>query len=185
MAKPEDEEERCRKHRLFIAIHEGFVAGDFDALAAALGSPRWFDEELPDEFAGGHALVYAIYWSPVPFIARMIDAGANVDFVADDGFPALLAALSRGRPPRHEVLALLLQRGADVNARGINDWTPLHHAVSLKDATAIGLLLAAGADPLLRTRIDACSTPLEDARTTGFAEGVRLLEAVQGASAGE
>ncbi len=59
--------------------------------------------------------------------------------------------------------------------RGINDWTPLHHAVSLRDAEAIGQLLAAGADPSQRTRIDSYSTPLEDAVAQGFAEGAALL----------
>jgi ankyrin repeat protein len=169
-------EERQRQHRLFMTIQEGFVAGDFEGLTETLASPRWFDEDLPLDFGGGHALVYAIYWSPVPFIARMIDAGATVNFVADDGFPALLAALSRGRPNRHQVLALLLERGADTSTRGINDWTALHHAVSIRDSEAVRMLLAARADASLRTRIDQCSTPLEDARAMGFAEGVALLE---------
>jgi len=135
---------------------------------------------LPDAFGGGHALVYAIYWSPPAFVAWMIEAGADVNFVADDGFPALLAALSRGRPPRHEVLAVLLAHGADVNARGTNDWTALHHAVSLRDGVAIRALLAAGADPQLKTRIDQYSTALEDARANGFIEGVELLQAAKG-----
>lgn len=161
----------------YIAIHDGFVAGDAAALAAALGEPRWFDAELPEAFADGPALVYAIYWSPPTFIAWMIEVGANVNFAADDGFPALLAALSRGRPPRHEVIAVLLAHGADVDARGINDWTPLHHAVSLRDAVAVRMLLAAGADPSQKTRIDQYSTALDDARAMGFDEAVELLEA--------
>ena len=173
-------EDEHRQHGRFTAIHEGFIAGDSDALAAALASPRWFNEELPDAFGGGHALVYAIYWSPPAFVAWMIETGADVNFVADDGFPALLAALSRGRPPRHEVLAVLLAHGADVNARGINDWTALHHAVSLRDGVAIRALLAAGADPQLKTRIDQYSTALEDARAIGFIEGVELLQAAKG-----
>lgn len=173
-------DERSRQHRQFAAVHAGFIAGDSEALAGALDNPRWFNEDLPDVFGGGHALVYAIYWSPPEFVGWMIEAGADVDFVADDGFPALLAALSRDRPPRHEMLAVLLAHGADVNARGINDWTPLHHAVSLRDAEAIGALLAAGADHALTTRIDQYSTALEDARALGFIEGVELLEAAQG-----
>lgn len=161
----------------YIAIHDGFVAGDAAALAAALGDPRWFEAELPEAVAGGHALVYAIYWSPPAFVAWMIEAGAEVNFAADDGFPALLAALSRGRPPHHEVLAVLLAHGADVDARGINDWTPLHHAVSLGDAEAVRMLLDAGADPSLKTRIDQYSTALDDARAMGFGEAIELIGA--------
>lgn len=178
------DEERCRRERVLVAIHAAFVAGDFDALTEALESSRWFDEDLPDDFGGGHALVYAIYWSQPDFIARLIDEGANVNFVADDGFPALLAALSRDRPPKHEVLALLLQRGADLGTRGFNDWTALHYAVNLLDGEAMRMLLAAGADPTARTRIDDYSTPLEEARAIDFAEGVALLEAAEGSWSG-
>jgi uncharacterized protein len=173
------EDERCRREQILLAIHEAFIAGDFDKLGELLESPHWFDEDLPDDFGGGHALVYAIYWSQPDFVSRMIDAGANVNFVADDGFPALIAAISRGRPPKHEILALLLERGADTAARGINDWTALHYAVNLMDIEAIRMLLAAGADPSLRTRIDEYSTPLEEARALGFTEGVALLDAAE------
>lgn len=170
-------DERRRRERMLLGIHDGFVAGDFDALADLLGTPRWFDEDLPDDFGGGHALVYAIYWSQQDFIVRLIDAGANVNLVADDGFPTLHAAITRDRTPRHEVLALLLARGADPNMRGFNDWTPLHHAVNRLDAEAIRMLLAAGGDPSLRTRIDEYTTPLEDAEALGFTEGAALLAA--------
>jgi ankyrin repeat protein len=176
----QDDDERCRRARVLLAIHDAFVAGDFDGLTNLLASPVWFKEELPADFGGGFALVYAIYWSSPAFVARLLDAGADVNFAADDGFPALLAALSRDRPPKHDILAMLLERGADTAARGINDWTPLHHAVSLADAEALRMLLEAGADPSLRTRIDQFSTPLEDARAMAFAEGIRLLEAAGG-----
>jgi len=168
----------------YSAIHAGFVAGDAAALASNLGGGDWLNTELPEAFGGGHVLVYAIYWSPPPFIAWMIAEGAEVNFAADDGFPALLAALSRDRPPRHEVLATLLANGADVDARGINDWTPLHYAVSLHDAVAIRMLLAAGADPSQRTRIDQYSTALDDARAMAFDEAVGLLEATTAGGSG-
>ena len=37
------------------------------------------------------------------------------------------------------------------------------------------MLLARGADPAARTRIDECSTPLEDAEAIGFSETAALL----------
>ena len=42
---------------------------------------------------------------------------------------------------------------------------------------AVELLLAHGADPNARTRIDDCSTPLEDAEAGGFSETAALLRA--------
>ena len=79
------------------------------------------------------------------------------------------AALSAGQDapganPRtdvDDVLRLLLSFGADPNQRGINDYTPLHMAVAVQRLFAIQLLLDAGADPDLRTRIDECESPFE------------------------
>jgi ankyrin repeat protein len=45
------------------------------------------------------------------------------------------------------IAALLLQHGADVNARQQSDWTPLHGAVHNKQAEMIRLLLEYGANP--------------------------------------
>jgi uncharacterized protein len=71
------------------------------------------------------------------------------------------------------IVRLLLTFGADPNQRGINDYTPLHMAVAERHARAVQILLDAGANPELRTRIDACETPLEmaeRARLSAIAE---------------
>ena len=168
--------DRCERHRLFKTIDEAFKAGDFQALGAALGySPHWFDEEMPVELGLGHPLEYAIYWSPLPFIDQLIAAGSDPNYTDDGGFPAIIAALSTSRADRLDLVKLLLDRGADPNCRGVNDWTPLHYAVGMRDAGAINLLLSAGADPKLRTRIDDCDTALEGAEAAGFELGASLL----------
>jgi uncharacterized protein len=46
---------------------------------------------------------------------------------------------------------LLLSFGADPDQRGINDYTPLHMAVSERNLPAVALLIDARADPRLRT----------------------------------
>ena len=172
-------EDRSERHRLFKAIDDAFKAGDIEALEAALEhSPRWFDEPMPHEFGLGHPLEYAVYWSPLGFIEQLIAAGSNVNYDDDAGFPSLIAALStdrHGRGDKLDVLRLLIRHGADLHQRGINDWTPLHYAASLRDLDALRLLLASGADPTLRTRIDDLATPLEEAEAAGFAEGAALL----------
>ena len=132
----------------------------------------------------GSCLVYAIYHSPFEFIRTLLELGANPNAPADDGFPPLIAALTctrdvAGGPRRTDVDAivrLLLAYGADVNQRGINDYTALHMAVAERNALAVQLLLDAGADPDLRTRIDDCETPLEMARAAGFDEIAAVLE---------
>lgn len=103
----------------------------------------------------------------------------------DDGFPPLIAALGRGRDApgatrRTDIdalLRLLLSHGANPNQRGINDYTPLHMAVSQRNLQAVALLLEAGADPRLRTRIDDCETPRELAERAGLRELAVLLAA--------
>jgi ankyrin repeat protein len=72
---------------------------------------------------------------------------------------------------------LLLSFGADANQRGINDYTALHMAVSEQNRAAVALLLEAGADPRLQTRIDDCETPREMAEKAGLREIAALLAA--------
>jgi uncharacterized protein len=171
-------EDRCERYRIFQAIDNAFKAGDFDALGKALGgSPAWFDETMPFEFGLGHPLEYAVYWSPRRFIEELIEAGSNVNYPDDSGFPSLIATLSTDRGDKLDILSLLIRHGADLHQRGVNDWTPLHYAVSRRDLEAIGLLLASGADPAIRTRIDDYSTPLEDAEAAGMQDCVLLLRA--------
>ena len=67
-----------------------------------------------------------------------------------------------------EILKLLLAFKSDPNQRGINDYTPLHMAVSEHNLRAVELLLQASADPRLRTRIDDCETPREMAEKGGL-----------------
>jgi len=170
-------EDQCARNRLFQAIDEAFKAGDFAALGRALGgAPRWFDEQMPFELGLGHPLEYAIYWSPLRFIEELVGAGSDPNFEDDAGFPALHAVLSTSRDDRYDVLALLLREGSDPDQRGFNDWTPLHRAVAIRDADAVRLLLGAGADPRLRTRIDDCATALEDAEAAGCEECASLLK---------
>ena len=172
-------QDRCERHRLFKAIDDAFKAGDFEALARALGNaPRWFDEEMPFELGLGHPLEYAIYWSPLGFIEALIAAGSDVNYDDNAGFPSLIAALStdrHGRGDKLDVLRLLIRHGADLDQRGHNDWTPLHYAASLRDLDALRLLLDSGADPTLRTRIDECATAREEAEAAGSAEVAALL----------
>ena len=177
------DDERCADARTIAGIEAAFRAGDLEALRAALGDPAGFPNS-PMPLTVGPCLTSAIYWSPRAFVRELLDAGANPDGPADDGFPPLIAALGlgRGTPGANtrtdvdELVRLLVQRGADPNQRGINDYTPLHMAVAERRALAVQILLDAGADPDLRTRIDECETPLEMARTAGLTEIAGILE---------
>ena len=74
-----------------------------------------------------------------------------------------------------DIVKLLLAFGADPNQRGINDYTALHMAVGERNLPVLQILLEAGADPRLRTRIDDYETPREGAQKAGFDDIARLL----------
>lgn len=103
-----------------------------------------------------------------------------------DGFTALhLAAffgqtgaarllLDAGAGPHHAVCALLVERGADVNARQHGGWTPLHAAAQHGDRPLAELLLAAGADPAARN--DEGRSAARIAAESGHVELAELLQ---------
>jgi uncharacterized protein len=180
-------DDRCAEHEQFAKIDAAFRAGDLAALRTAVVDP----DDVPNgpmPLAIGPCLEYAIYHSPLAFIRTLLEIGADPNPADHAGFPPLIAALSCSRPhpgsPGRadvgDILALLLEFGADPNQRGINDYTPLHMAVGEGNRRAVEFLLAAGADPLMRTRIDDYETPRELAERAGLAEIAQLLAAHEG-----
>jgi hypothetical protein len=176
------EEERCAEAKKFQRIDEAFHNGDLDALRVAVDDPAVVPNgRMPDTI--GSCLVYAIYHSPLAFIRRLLEIGADPNVPVDHSFPPLIAALSctrevQGAPRRADVddiIRLLISSGADPNQRGINDYTPLHMAVAERNQLAVQILLDSGADPELRTRIDECETPLEMAKAAGLADIAAML----------
>jgi len=166
----------------FLRIDAAFRAGDLIALRAAVSEPDVIPNgPMPIDI--GPCLGYAIYHSPFAFVVTLLDLGADPNPPDHDGFPPIIAALvtrqphpgATQRPDALDIVRLLVARGADVNQRGINDYTPLHWAVDHHDAEAVTLLLDLGADPRLRTRIDGCESPLELAQQAGLDDLARLL----------
>jgi ankyrin repeat protein len=171
----QSEDERCAEAARFMRLHTAFLSGDLEALRAGVDDPALFPNG-PMPLAIGPCLEYAIYHSPVTFIRTLLELGADPNPLDHAGFPPLIAALSCSRPhpgsPGRqdvaEILELLLSFGADPNQRGVNDYTPLHMAVAERNERAVAILLSAGADPALRTRIDECETPGDMARAAGL-----------------
>jgi hypothetical protein len=178
------EEERCAEARVFERIDAAFREGDLESLRQAVDDPAIVPNgRMPHTI--GPCLVYAIYHSPLPFIRTLLEIGADPNATVDDGFPPLIAALCctarvepgvTRRTDVDDLVRLLLSFGADPNQRGINDYTPLHMAVAERQPLAVQILLEAGADAELRTRIDECETPLEMARASGLSDIAVLLE---------
>ena len=173
---------RCAEYAKFRKIDEAFRIGDLEALRAAVDDPGSVPNG-PMPIAIGPCLEYAIYHSPVAFIRALLENGADPNPTDHAGFPPLIAALScsrsqrgaPGRPDVVEILQLLLSFGSDPNQRGLNDYTPLHMAVSERNLCALEILLDAKADPRLRTRIDDYETPREMAEKVGLRDIAEML----------
>lgn len=156
-----------------ISIHEAYKQGDLEALRTLLGNPPDFPNCRGPRGVGDIILEYAIYHSPLSFVRTLLELGADPNYEDPAGFPSLIATISTDRSDKYELVELLLSRGANIQQRGVNDYTPLHYAAARNDAKLIELLLAHGADPSARTGIDEFATPAQEA------ELLRALEAVE------
>jgi ankyrin repeat protein len=161
--------------RRYIDLEHALRRGAVAAARDALGDPAAFPN-VNDPYTNTPLLSLALAWAPFAAIEELLAAGADPNFEALDGFPALVAVILSDRDDALPVLEGLLDAGADVARRGLNDWTPLHAAAARDRPDAIELLLARGADAVARTTIDDLETPLDLARACGHARAVAALE---------
>jgi ankyrin repeat protein len=107
-------------------LHDAASAGDAARVAALLDAGADVNERKMDEEGED--------------VEAMIDVFQIVP--ARDGFPALVLAAQQGNI---EVVRLLLNQGADVNATTYNGWTALKAAAASGHTEILRLLLANGA----------------------------------------
>ena len=115
----------------------------------------------------------AAAFGDVDRLTELLEAEPSlVNDYSGDGFTALHFAAFFGR---REAAALLVDRGAEVDAfgRGWMTGTAMHSAVSRKHAEVVRLLLDAGANPNVRQ--SAGWTPLHAAAMNGDLTSVELL----------
>lgn len=130
--------------------------------------------QMLDDFPTGkddslqqHWLSHAVACGDAEVVAWMIQKGTPVVFSDDDGYTVLHSAIECNRSDKHVIIKLPIAAGADINAHGVNDWTPAHMAAAWNDVETLQILYEAGADFSIRTRIDGYATPLEEAMILG------------------
>jgi len=152
--------------RLMNALRAGDLAG-FKALAAA--DPKAGALQC----AGGSTpLMFAALYGDLAAVKMLLDAGVDPNLRNEAGATAVMWALTDFDKTR-----LLVERGADVNAKSEDRRTPLLIAAGLPGAApVVKLLLEKGADVNAQAPgLDGVTTPLIEAIYSGDVETFRLL----------
>lgn len=129
-----------REHTALMAAAAGGDVALVDALlakGAAVGARNGRGETALMAAAGGDGSEQAT------IVRRLLDAGAELDARSNSGSTPLIRAAAS----ENEVLPLLLERGADVDAATKNGWTALMVAAQVGNDDYVRALLARGANP--------------------------------------
>lgn len=131
-----------------VSFGEACALGDQARVRELLaGNPAALRSRTADGFP---PLGLAIFFGHGALARWLIEQGADVNAPAENAArvaPLHAAAAARDR----ETMRLLLERGADANAKQQGDFTPLHGAASRGDVEMAKLLLEHGADRGART----------------------------------
>ncbi len=110
----------------------------------------------------GTAIWRAARWGDVDAVRDYLDEGGD-PYATEPEFGATLMSMA-GYAAQLDVVALLIERGVDVNHRDARGNTPLHAAARFGNDEIVGLLLENGADAEIENR--GGRTPEELARTS-------------------
>jgi len=124
---------------------------------------------------GFTALHFAAFLSQPAAASLLLSYGAVVTAVANNPSQVMpLHSAAAGRSA--EVVAILLEHGAPVNALQQHGWTPLHSAAQSNDQKTARLLMQHGADP--NAANEGGVSPLQLAREKGHNEIATLLSEI-------
>jgi ankyrin repeat protein len=131
-----------------LSIHEACAIGDSARVTAMLDA----DASLASVRSGdGFTPVGLAIFFRQPAVARLLIQRGG-DFTSHSTNPQRVAPVHAAAAVDDlETMQLLLERGADANARQQNDFTPLHGAASRGSISMAELLLAHGADVEAKT----------------------------------
>jgi ankyrin repeat protein len=116
-------------------------------------------------------LIAAIESGNIEKLQSLINEGININLVRENATPLMLAA-SKGQI---EIAGVILQAGANVNAKNDDNWTALHKAAyDQADIGIVELLLQSGVDVEAKNRFN--KTALQLAEEKGSREIVKIIK---------
>ena len=174
-------QDRRRKTALDVAIEEGRVAiADLLVEHGARSAQKGEDaRETTRRREAGFSLITAAQWGRLDQVQRLLDQGADPNFLSPENTTPLLQAVSFVQRP---VVELLLERGASPDPPRARQDSPLGKAATLGSTASsdkvalLRLLLAAGANPNVQDTFGW--TPLHRVLLNPFLVSQRHLEVV-------
>lgn len=160
--------------RTDLDLFEAACLGDLPRVVRLVSAdPSLVNACSPDGFS---PLGYSAFFGHAPLLQELIRLGGDVNAPSRNGMRVcpLHSAAAHADPVKAVELArLILQAGADPNAKQQGGFTALHEAALHGKLALIALLLEYGADPAIDN--DASVGPIDLARSAGHADAVRQL----------
>jgi ankyrin repeat protein len=154
-----------------LAIFAAVIFGDAAEVETLLAANRSLVNAVSPD--GWLPLHLAAHFGHADVVRALLNKGAKVDAPSTNAMRnTALHAAAAGRAPA--VAKLLLDAGADANARQSGGWTPLHSVAQSGDVEFARVLAEAGAD--VSVRADNQQRPLDLALTKGQQAMVDFLE---------
>ncbi len=153
-----------------LNIHEAAAVGDSSRMMELLEA----DAALLNAYSGDGftPLGLAAFFGNARAVHNLLAKGAGPNLASNN--PMRVCPLHSAVAGRHmEIVRMLVEAGADVNARQQQGFTPLHGAAQAGDEEMARFLLGNGAHH--QTRSDAGQTALDLAMTHGHAGVAALL----------
>ncbi len=160
-------------HRPDLDMFEAATVGDATRIRElAARDPSLVNAVANDGF---HPLGLAAFFKRPDAVRALLDLDADVHTASrSGGFTALHSAVAEdAAEATKDLVRMLLEAGADPNARSAGGGTPMHTAAYTGNVAILQLLLAAGGDPTIAD--DDGRTPLDVARERGHSEAAAML----------
>ena len=156
-----------------LTVFEAAAAGDAARVCEIVGRDRAQASAIaPDGFS---PLGLAAFFKRREVVRYLLEAGADLRLASRQGgfTPLHSAVASEARAVDIEIVRMLLDKGADPNAKSQSGSTPLHTVAFTGDRESLDVLMKHGADPAIKNNDG--KTAAEIARERGHQEIVDLL----------